>query len=271
MQITNTTAGSVIIDAIVLPPAGSYMLEANVSSSILDQLSGAGAGCTAESDLELDSDSDLDDACALALSFASFTVTRTDAAVYTTPPPPPSPSPPPPPPASTADDDEPWYTDVDTLWNPDDTTWVIVASCVVGGLLLLCTGVMVMRRRRRQQGVGEASAAYDSHGDGGFQDITPQQVSRQVGGFRQAEAEEDEEAGAADAPAAIPWSSSPQPAGPPKPGEHGDLPALRASAGRGGFAENAGRTSSQAASYGDGTFMGASGAYTGGMAPDERF
>jgi hypothetical protein len=259
--ITNKTAGSVIVDAIVLPPVGSYMLEADVSSSILDQLSGA--ACT--SDLELNSDSDSDDGCALVLSFGSFTVTRTSAAVYTTPPPPPSPSPPPPPSPSTADDDEPWYSDPDTLWNPDDTTWQIVAGCVGGGLLLLCTGVLVMRRRRRQ-GVGELS---HGQGDGGFQDITPQQVSRQVGGFRHAE--EDEEAGAADAPPAIPWSSSPQPAGPPKPGEHGDLPALRASAGRGGFAETVGRTSSQAASYGDGTFMGASGAYTGGMAPDERF
>lgn len=256
MLITNKTAGSVIVDAMVMPPAGSYMLEANVSSGILDQLSSA--GCSADSDL----DSDSDDGCALVLSFAGFTVTRVDAAVYTTPPPPPSPSPPPPPAAST-DDDEPWYTDVDTFWNPDDTTWVIVAASVGGGLLLLCTGVLVMRRRR-QQGVGEVS-----QGDAGFQDITPQQVSRQVGGFK--EAEEDEETGAAEAPAAIPWSSSPQPAGPPKPGEHGDLPALRASAGRGGFAEDAGRTSSQAASYGDGTFMGASGAYTGGMAPDERF
>ena len=100
--IVNVTAGSAIIDAMVLPPAGSFMLDEAVASSILTLLSASGPGCDSagSDDSPSDSDSNLNaeaGACALQLSFGSFAVTATAAAVYTTSPPPPTPPPPSPP------------------------------------------------------------------------------------------------------------------------------------------------------------------------------
>ena len=78
--------------------------------------------------------------------------------------------------------DEPWYSDTSALWNPGDSTWALAVGCVAGGLLLCCCSCVWVLRRRRLQGVGGARAAYRG-GGGDFQDITPSQVSRQVGGW----------------------------------------------------------------------------------------